>query len=394
MSCGHFEWRAIITAGKGMRRELQQDIKIVFIANSLSQPRIQRRIIGFRKKGYAVKVYGFDRDQRRKDIDWYGAEVVSLGYHQSGGGYLKKFIDLVRLRRKVSREVLNGGHVLYIFGPMTMFAFLFGRAPYIYEISDLIYGNVSAALRSFLNVLTRMSVNRSLFTVVTSKGFTKYFFGVSDHNKIVYMPNKLSPELRRVQLEMPGGMPKGPGIKFGFVGSPRFEDTIFRFARNIGEKYPHHTFHFFGTSELESYGVEFADRYSNVFWHGKYFNPDDLPRIYSHIDVVVSCYYSKSLGSRIAEPNKLFESIFFSKPIVVSSGTHVADLVVNKLKSGFSIDAYSDESICAFVDGLTPERIQSVLNNISDMDKSEMIDDDGHLFERLDVVMNEPRDNG
>lgn len=362
----------------------QKKSTVIFIANSLSQPRIQRRIIAFCHQGYKVKVFGYDRDSRKKDIDWCGAEVVSLGRHQSGGGYLKKLFDLICLRNRVNKSFSNSDHVLYIFGPLTMFAFLFTRFSYIYEISDLIYGRLHKSIRYLLDSLTRLAVDRSVVTVVTSKGFTKYFFGRADYHKVIYVPNKLSPKLLGLHKDVEIANPIGSSIKFAFIGSPRFVDTVFRFAKNIGEKYPQHSFCFYGTSDLEEYGVAFSDKYSNVSWKGAYFNPDDLPEIYSNVDVVISCYYSNSLGSRIAEPNKLFESIFFNKPIVVSENTHLADVVVNVLGSGFAINAYSDDAICAFVDSLTPSKIDEVLGRIALLDKSEMIDNSSCLFSEIE----------
>ena len=53
-------------------------------------------------------------------------------------------------------------------------------------------------------------------------------------------------------------------------------------------------------------------KFPNVKLHGKFKNPSDLSVIYNKIDLNVICYDTTSINVRIAEPNKLYESIFFN----------------------------------------------------------------------------------
>ena len=82
-------------------------------------------------------------------------------------------------------------------------------------------------------------------------------------------------------------------------------------------------------------------------------NPEDLNSIYSNVDIVVACYEAENLNERIAEPNKLYEAMFFCKPIIVSKDTFLANQV-NENKFGWVVDAYNDAEIIEFVKNILP----------------------------------------
>ena len=66
-------------------------------------------------------------------------------------------------------------------------------------------------------------------------------------------------------------------LNFSYVGAFRSPNTIFRFARIIGEKYPNHQFHFYGDSIFRNEVIEIANSFDNVKYHG--------PVSYTHLDV-------------------------------------------------------------------------------------------------------------
>lgn len=70
---------------------------------------------------------------------------------------------------------------------------------------------------------------------------------------------------------------------------------------------------------------------NNIFFHGAFKNPIDLPKIYSKIDFIVATYDTTTLNPQYAEPNKIYEAIFFRTPIIVSYNSYLANKV-NKLK--------------------------------------------------------------
>ena len=122
--------------------------------------------------------------------------------------------------------------------------------------------------------------------------------------------------------------------------------------------------------------------------HGTFENPKDLQDIYSKIDISIVCYDTTSGNVRIAEPNKLYESIFFKTPIVVSSGTFLEDRV-KEYNAGYAIDASKDNSIIEFVKSITKEKIDAIINNMKTISSSELIDSSEELVKRIKEKVSE-----
>jgi len=64
----------------------------------------------------------------------------------------------------------------------------------------------------------------------------------------------------------------------------------------------------------------------NVFFTGIY-TPDRLPNLYLNTDFVLCYYGADDVNVRTLLPNRLYEACFFYKPLIVSEGTLLADIV-------------------------------------------------------------------
>ena len=128
--------------------------------------------------------------------------------------------------------------------------------------------------------------------------------------------------------------------------------------------------------------------YRNIVMHGAFENPKDLQNIYSKIDISIVCYDTTSGNVRIAEPNKLYESIFFKTPIIVSSGTFLEDRV-KEYNAGYAIDASKDNCIIEFVKSMTKDDIDAIMNNMNNVSCSELIDSSEELVKRINEKVNE-----
>lgn len=118
------------------------------------------------------------------------------------------------------------------------------------------------------------------------------------------------------------------------------------------------------------------------FFYGKFRNPEDLPDIYEKVDIVVACYDTSTFNEKVAEPNKLYEALFFGKPIIVSEGTFLSHRV-SEMFCGYEIDASNDKNIVAFLNNLQVEDVNEKIRNIEKMDKSVMVDNPFDIFSAL-----------
>jgi glycosyltransferase involved in cell wall biosynthesis len=95
----------------------------------------------------------------------------------------------------------------------------------------------------------------------------------------------------------------------------------------------------FGGDEAEILAA--ASGMNNVAWHGRvsYKRSLELNRT---ADVLFAIYDPSILNNRFSSPNKLFEAMLLSKPIIVARGTNI-DRLVEEHAIGIAID-YGDDS--------------------------------------------------
>ena len=115
---------------------------------------------------------------------------------------------------------------------------------------------------------------------------------------------------------------------------------------------------------------------------GPFKNPVELPEVYSKIDLVVSTYDIEDDNPRYAEPNKIYESIYFETPIIVSSQTFLAEKV-NRMGIGFHVNAKNDNEIIGFWESLTEQVLKEKIEACKKVDKNYCIDDEKELFEKI-----------
>lgn len=319
---------------------------INFLMNSITDAHSNKRIKEFEEQGYKVKIFGFDRQigtPGRNDITILGSFTNATPYYQR----IKIYISGIRKAFKIANS--KDDYWFYQGLDTALFAFIFGKScKYIYEECDLVHAYIKNSLLRFTLELTdKFIIKKSHKTIVTSEGFLKYHYKDTESTpkNIVLVPNKLSKEVKNYPLK--GNSNFNPNhIKFAFIGGLRYMSLI-SLAQNISRNFPNHEFHFYGYIS-QTINEEDLPKRENVFYHGAFHSPEDLPKIYSEVDIVVATYDISSINVKFAEPNKLYESIYFNCPIVVSKQTFL-EKKVKKLKIGYSVNAYDENDVKSLV---------------------------------------------
>lgn len=360
---------------------------LVFLANKLSQPRIIKRITSFYECGFSIKVYGYDDNL-------YQINEEALPYQINGvlrRRYHNYYVNLIIGNQDIKEIVKDNPNALfYVFSYETALQlYIAGCKNYVYEEADVNAAKYrQATIRRIALRLDRMIIKHSKLTVFTSKGFVDYLFPRKNFNNYLILPNKLS----RFFLEKSRPTANNKTIdtrklKFAFIGLVRYPNTIIRFAKVIAHHFPQHEFHFYGDISADCKDmIDNLSNYPNIFSHGKFKNPEELSDIYANIDVNIACYdaYSERVGTnvKIAEPNKLYESIYFNTPLIVSAQTYVGE-VVERLGIGKSIQANSDQAIIEFIRMLDDNNIKQYINATSCIPTNDVIDNPSNLIERV-----------
>ena len=120
----------------------------------------------------------------------------------------------------------------------------------------------------------------------------------------------------------------------------------------------------------------------NVEYQGPFSNPDELEKVYKGIDVNFVVYDTRIQNVRVAIPNKLYESIFFTTPILAAEGTQFGEEVSAKgLGECLSIESYK-----AFKEGLAKvdaNWVQKHQLSCADVSGLDVIDDSDIVLAKL-----------
>lgn len=355
--------------------------KIVFILKTIEQQRCIKRIQAFIDHGYEVEVYGFNRKKNMKQQ--YNFDIHSLGVIDDGQSYAKRTKEYLKAKQVIKKFRHDNSVLFYLFGiDLALPLIISGARRYIYEESDLIHTKFGSRLViKLFESIDKWIIRRSRASVLTSEGFVKYHYGEkSVPENICVLPNKLNPQCKDlVPIEK---LLDFEHLKVGFVGFFRYE-SVYNFLEVTAKHFPQIQIKLFGANSgwtEQQMAKLFA--LPNVKNEGPFKNPVELPKVYSQIDIVVSTYDIEDDNPRYAEPNKIYESIYFDTPIIVTSNTFLADKV-ERLGIGFHVNARREEEVIGFWKGLSKQILEEKIFACRKIDKYYCIDDETVLFEQL-----------
>lgn len=260
----------------------------------------------------------------------------------------RKYLDFIRISQRL-KKIIQEGQYTHIVVVNTIWAMLLramllrdflGR--YVIDIRDY-KCETMPGYQFFLKEL----IEKSFFTTVSSDGF-RAFLPVS--SKIISNHNITNME---ALAECPTLFPNKEHIAIGFFGFIRYKEeneTIIQcIGKSGGDRF---SLLYRGVfSEGCHLDRDPALRFENVVYGGPFQNADK-PEMYRSIDLIHSVYGNNDLAKSTLLPNRLYDTVIFKKPLLVSPGTYLAQ-VVEKYHLGVVID-YRDpaflEKLEAYVD--------------------------------------------
>lgn len=362
--------------------------KVLFFINSIKQARCVRRVQEFIEAGYPTEIYAFDRSDDNRKLPDIDARII--GCIQNGTGYLGRIRMMRNAINALNLECDNNNTIYYLFNFDVAMAFLslhlLDKAKYLYEVSDLAELTISNPIIRFAIVcINKRMMKGAMLNVFTSNGFRDFYKDIP-LNQISVIPNRISPlcpSTGDINRSIEG---KGI-IKIGFVGIIRFKTTL-NFAIVISECFPNIELHLYGIiskGDEDAIKIEaLCEKYKNIIYHGAYENPKDLPSIYNNIDMVLSAY-PPTPGVIYAEPNKLYEAIYYRCPIIVGCNTFLGRKV-QELNIGYVIDAMNRDAIKLFLRNINEKEYQDKVNCCSAIPQKECININDDFFKKLQTI--------
>ncbi len=371
---------------KVSENDLLQGKRLVMVAMSINSPRIQRRILYLESLGLDLTVYAFDRCLYEKSgkLNESQADIRIVGKMTSGLTLKRLFTEVTGFLKIFLRELFRRKDFTYFMGfDSTLIAPLIGigRHGLLYEISDLRFSTRHKGVLSDLCCkLENRTLRKALGVIITSEGFLeeldKRIPGISA--KAVLLENQLPPTVAN-QLTRPAEPTPVPNrIRIGYIGVIRYLDVMLPFLEAIGQRSDLYEFHIHGDGYEMDKIHAVCRKYSNIFYHGEYRNPEDMEKIHSDLDLGFAVYDNRDYNVRVALPNKLYEHVFFGIPLLVASGTVLAERVA-KWGIGYAIDPHSPNFSGAFLDSLTIENLMESKAKCLDVPEDKLIIDMSNL---------------
>lgn len=354
-------------------------MEIIVLMASAHDSHYHKRLNALKKAGHKVTAYGF---QRNVSLDNSTLKDINLLPKVENGKYINRITTVYKAISHVIAK--HGKNVIYYATTFDIAIVCFHKhVKYIYGISDLVHSSFPQFLRQLFIQIDKKLIRNSICTVLTSEGFFSYLhLSPKDMKKCILVKNKLDSVFKNIERPLLNNSEKKSGIRFGFAGNIRYETTLL-FAEIIGKSFPQHQFIFWGSGQKQTIKKveDLCSSYSNISYKGPFSNPVDLSSVYESIDIMVCNYDTKTINERLAEPNKLYECIFFNRPIIVTEGTYLGDSV-KRLDIGTEINN-SETNIYKFIKSLKPEKIEVWQLNESSISTIDLIEDFSPLFTSL-----------
>ncbi|HET8886990.1 MAG TPA: glycosyltransferase [Salinimicrobium sp.] len=283
-----------------------------------SQPRLIKRVNQFILKYDVVVAYQV-RDYFKKNKIPENCLKIKLNKIENGS-YHKRIFKLFTSFAKI-RKLKYKYDVICSFSFDLLIISMFIKCDYrIYEIGD-----IRRIKWKVFDLLYRFLLNRQNKIIVTSNMFAEYLIKKYKipSSKIKIIENKLNPELFSTK-PIPKLKFNDRKIKVGIIGLLRYRQIIDFLSVIVHNE--NLEVYIYGSGPLSSDILKFVND-KNIFYHGEFEYPKDLEEIYSKIDLSFVMYDSNELNVRLALPNKLYESIYFNVPLIVSSNTYLSKKV-------------------------------------------------------------------
>ncbi len=363
-------------------------MKVVFILNSLSAPIGAKRVNEFLEQGYEVEVYGFSRKLGLGNFH-ERVKTFVLGEILASTSYCKRLPLMVSAIRNVLEKYKKTDVIYYLFQLDVALAFRIcanKKCRYIYEEPDLMHTHFkNQILRKTFEIIDKDIIKKSLLSVFTSEGFLEFHYKNKRPDNICLIPNKLNSKVIGLPIK-----PKSyvnNNLKIGFVGMLRY-DSIRNFIKVVCEQYNNVDFYVYGkVNDKERKSFNELLKYRNYHFEGAFSNPDDFPKIYANIDLVLASYDVNIENVKYAEPNKIYEAIYFETPIIVSKGTFLENRV-KALGIGYSVDAMDEKDINGLMSDIINNGIKEKVEGCKKIPKTECINKNDMFFELLKNKIN------
>lgn len=269
-----------------------------------------------------------------------------LIYRDSKKGHSRNFVEYYKYKKFIAKKLKSGNYdKVIVFG--IQLAFFLKRVLKNYS------GKYIIDIRDYNKILKFISLKKQIYNakhvVISSEGFkewlpksTRYVINHNTRNdqieEIEYLNNKTEKN------------------SISYVGTLRDLDINIEFIEALKNNNRYKlNYHGEGiiSNKLKSYVAE--NQIKNVYLSGLY-KPEEEPTLYTSSQIINILIPNTDINSKTLLPNRLYNAVFYGKPVLTVQGTYVAELI-KKYQLGIVLNSFEsiDNEVQKYFDEFEPD---------------------------------------
>jgi len=331
---------------------------VMLLSNdAVSDPRVEKEAVALSGDGWRVTIVAWDRSQTApaaEEREGYsvrriGPPAVHGGGARNVSAYREFWRRAAELAIETVPDVVHCHDLDTVPAGVAAVEQLRPRKVRLVEDFHELYreskmvpqrGLLGVAARAAVRVIENNDIPKADLVLVANPGTSAYYdrFGVSD--RLVVVEN--APDLERYHV----GDARRPGDPFTvcFIGQKRYTAGLYSLMEAIQ---PHEDMRavIAGGGVAEAEVAERAKRYERVEAVGRV-SYADIPALYEGCSAVFAVYDTDLGNVRTLFPVKVMEAMAVGVPVIVASGTWIAEYV-QEHRLGYAVDGSDAASVAA-----------------------------------------------
>jgi glycosyltransferase involved in cell wall biosynthesis len=319
-----------------------------FLLTHVPDPKINKRIRVFKEYGKTTVIC-----TRRKSQDVWEPAFNDVEHYifdidlPTTKHILKRVIISNEYQNKAYKKLIQiFPDIIYVEGLDSLMVAVkykkkFRDTVIIYDVADLREVYIEKAKSIVKQMITGVvkaeekkcfkSVN---WLVVTSpKFYEAYYYRLINQERVIFVPNVPDEQIFKNYKKKQAGV-----FTIGFIGGIRYLDQMRMLVEAAGECGVNVLFAGAGGTSADYDEIStYCEGKEYISFTGKYKYERDIADLYGKVDCVYAVYDADNPNVKIALPNKLYESIMCSLPIIVAKRTYLSELV-EQWGVGISVD--------------------------------------------------------
>ena len=346
--------------------------KISIVIPTPKQPRFHKRIAEYSIENHISLFYfnrmGYNSLNTIPNVD----KSFNLGFIKSGGSYLKRIPKLFKLFKLLR---VSESDIIYAFGLDLLLVSVFSKRKStniwfeLGDIRELKNKHLETLFVYFYKLVVFKNVDLISVTSQGSKDYLQKKYNI--HSKKIIIKENLLLKNDFIKKEVLTKELVKPFV-VGILGYLRY-DAIISFLEEYLKRDNNFVIHIYGQGELVEKIKEIIIN-TNIKYFGEFKYPEGLIDIYKNIHFSYVLYDNEDLNVRLALPNKLYESIFFKTPILVSKNTYLCQKVKHEFQIGECFDPENQHELIDYLNNISLLKNYNLfINNIEKINKKHYI---------------------